>query len=128
MANNAVALQVDHDSLRTKHHELGNMYTEKLRAQARTQKMYDALKKQMLQHDVQSAAADAADGSIHSSQGNQGFGPPRGNSNMYRSQLTAQPIRRGQSIHSLRDDGQNQGPDVPPQRQPYLALNEQGKF
>ncbi|KAI9660279.1 MAG: hypothetical protein M1831_003587 [Alyxoria varia] len=61
LRNKVSELQVDHDSLRAKNYEMSNAIMEKARAHAKTQKDFDNLKKQMLQHDVRSAAAEAAD-------------------------------------------------------------------
>ena len=56
------------DSLKNKHQELTASYGEKVRSCVRAQKMYDELKKQMLQLNVQNAAADAVSHTLESSQ------------------------------------------------------------
>lgn len=63
-SDHLVALQIDHEGLRNKYHDLNDIYGEKVRAHARTQKLYDTLKKQMLQLDVQDAAADAVSNTL----------------------------------------------------------------
>ena len=96
-----LALQFDHDSLRSKHHELNINYTEKARAHARTQKMYDALKKQMLQHEVHFAAADAAEVTLNAASGGSSTSiQPRGKNDMYRQQV---PTERHGSRYREQD-------------------------
>ena len=65
-ADTCSAINTDFEGLRNKHQDLSLQYGEKVRACARAQKMYDELRKQMLQLDVQNAATDA----VHSALSN----------------------------------------------------------
>lgn len=54
-------MQQEQDTLRKNNDELLEAYNEKVKSNRKSQALYDNLKKRMLQSDVQSAAADAAD-------------------------------------------------------------------
>ena len=60
-------MQVDHETLRRKHEELGQAFREKSRKQLQTQELYDKLKRRAMLGQVQNAASDAVDHTIQAS-------------------------------------------------------------
>lgn len=60
-------LHADQDSLRRKNEELVQAYKEKSRKQMQTQELYDKLKRRAMLGQVQDAASEAVDDSIHAS-------------------------------------------------------------
>ncbi len=59
-------MELDGDNLRRKNGDLMAAYNEKLRSLTRTQKEHDTLKRRVLQSDVQLAAQDAVEQTLHS--------------------------------------------------------------
>lgn len=58
---------VDQDSLRRKNEELAQAFRDKSRKHSQTQELYDKLKRRVMLGQVQNAASDAVDHTIHSS-------------------------------------------------------------
>lgn len=58
---------VDQDSLRRKNEELAQAFRDKSRKHSQTQELYDKLKHRVMLGQVQNAASDAVDHTIHSS-------------------------------------------------------------
>lgn len=65
------AMQLTHNELQKKNHELAEALREKTKKHSQMQELYNKLKRRMLYSRVQSAASDALD---HSMQGNIGIG------------------------------------------------------
>ena len=67
LLNFRAGLQVDQDSLRRKNEELSHALRDKSHKLMKTQELYDKLKRRALLDQVQDAAHDAVDDSIHAS-------------------------------------------------------------
>ncbi len=60
---------LDQDNLRRKNEELAQAFRDKSRKQSQTQELYDKLKRRIMLGQVQDAASDAVDQTIHASAG-----------------------------------------------------------
>ena len=58
---------VDQDNLRRKNEELVQAFRDKSRKHSQTQELYDKLKRRVMLGQVQNAASDAVDNTIHAS-------------------------------------------------------------
>ncbi len=58
---------VDQDNLRRKNEELAQAFRDKSRKHSQTQELYDKLKRRVMLGQVQNAASDAVDHTIHAS-------------------------------------------------------------
>jgi E3 ubiquitin-protein ligase CCNP1IP1 len=61
---------VDQDNLRRKNEELAQAFRDKSRKHSQTQELYDKLKRRVMLGQVQNAASDAVDHTIHASVAN----------------------------------------------------------
>jgi E3 ubiquitin-protein ligase CCNP1IP1 len=60
-------MHVDQDNLRRKNEELAQAFRDKSRKHSQTQELYDKLKRRVMLGQVQNAASDAVDHTIHAS-------------------------------------------------------------
>lgn len=70
---------IDQDNLRRKNEELAQAFRDKSRKHSQTQELYDKLKRRVMLSQVQNAASDAVDHTIHTSAvSNRFIGPATG--------------------------------------------------
>lgn len=117
-------LLVDQDNLRRKNEELAQAFRDKSRKHSQTQELYDKLKRRVMLGQVQNAASDAVDHTIHASAVNNRFIDPTTGFDQARRQS---PLFAEPQGNRLRQSGfSNEGGNLPSMQPPVArnAINE----
>ena len=106
---------VDQDNLRRKNEELAQAFRDKSRKHSQTQELYDKLKRRVMLGQVQSAASDAVDNTIHASAVSNRFTDPTigFEQGQRQSPLFAEPQGNRMRPSNFSNEGENL-PSMPP--------------
>jgi E3 ubiquitin-protein ligase CCNP1IP1 len=115
---------VDQDNLRRKNEELAQAFRDKSRKHSQTQELYDKLKRRVMLGQVQNAASDAVDHTIHASAVSNRFMDP---TNGFDQVPRQSPLFAGPQGNRIRQSGfSNEGGNLPSMPPPVArnARNE----
>jgi E3 ubiquitin-protein ligase CCNP1IP1 len=106
---------VDQDNLRRKNEELAQAFRDKSRKHSQTQELYDKLKRRVMLGQVQNAASDAVDHTIHASAASNRFIDPTTGFDQRQRQPPLFAESQGNMIrHSGFSKGGGNLPSMPP--------------
>ena len=106
---------MDQDNLRRKNEELAQAFRDKSRKNSQTQELYDKLKRRVMLGQVQNAASDAVDHTIHASgAANRLMDPTTGFDHRPRQSPLFSGTRRSMMRQSNFPDDGGDFPSMPP--------------